>query len=179
MAWTAPMTAVANAAFTAAQFNTHVRDNLNETAPAKATTGGRLLVTTGLNSIAERVISESSVLTNESTSTTTFTNLATTGPSVTATTGTLALVAMTALMNSDTAGESGAIAYEVSGASSVSTTDTRALRLTSVNAGDIQGATSLHLQSLTAGSNTFTLKYRAVTTGTVTFQQRRLIVIAL
>lgn len=33
MAWTTPMTAVANEVFTAAQYNTYVRDNLLETAP--------------------------------------------------------------------------------------------------------------------------------------------------
>ena len=32
------MTAVSGSVYTAAQFNTFVRDNLNETAPAKATT---------------------------------------------------------------------------------------------------------------------------------------------
>lgn len=37
MAWTAPMTASANGTLTAAQFNTHVRDNLLETETAKAT----------------------------------------------------------------------------------------------------------------------------------------------
>lgn len=36
MAWTTPMTAVANEVFTAAQYNTYVRDNLLETAPGIA-----------------------------------------------------------------------------------------------------------------------------------------------
>ena len=36
MTWTAPMTAVAGAVYTAAQWNTSIRDNLNETAVAKA-----------------------------------------------------------------------------------------------------------------------------------------------
>jgi hypothetical protein len=36
--WTAPMTAVAHTAFPATSFNTYVRDNLLESAPAKATT---------------------------------------------------------------------------------------------------------------------------------------------
>src|SRR5690606_12967068 len=40
MAWSAPMTAVSGSVFTAAQFNQFVRDNLNETAPARATTAG-------------------------------------------------------------------------------------------------------------------------------------------
>ena len=60
MAWTAPMTAVANAVFTAAQFNTHVRDNLLETAPAKATTTGGYFVATGTNTIVQRVASVAS-----------------------------------------------------------------------------------------------------------------------
>ena len=34
MAWTAPMTAVSGSVLTAAQWNTNVRDNLLETAPA-------------------------------------------------------------------------------------------------------------------------------------------------
>lgn len=37
MAWTAPLTAALNGTLTAAQFNTHVRDNLLETEAAKAT----------------------------------------------------------------------------------------------------------------------------------------------
>jgi hypothetical protein len=52
--WSAPMTAVANSTFTAAQFNQYVRDNLNETAPAKATSAGSYFVADGVNSIAER-----------------------------------------------------------------------------------------------------------------------------
>lgn len=47
------MTFVSNAVLTAAQLNTHLRDNLLETAPAKATAPGRFIVSTGLNSISE------------------------------------------------------------------------------------------------------------------------------
>ena len=54
MAWSAPMTAVANSTFTAAQFNQYVRDNLNETAPALATAAGSYFAADGINSIAER-----------------------------------------------------------------------------------------------------------------------------
>lgn len=38
MAWTVPMTAIAGELWTASDFNVHVRDNLNETMPAKALT---------------------------------------------------------------------------------------------------------------------------------------------
>jgi hypothetical protein len=51
MAWTAPMTAVSGAAFTAAQFNTHVRDNLLETGPAKVTGSNQFLISNGPNSL--------------------------------------------------------------------------------------------------------------------------------
>ena len=43
------MTAVASSVFTAAQFNTFIRDNLNETSPAKATTAGAYFTVSGTN----------------------------------------------------------------------------------------------------------------------------------
>ena len=64
MAWSAPMTAVANTVFTAAQFNQHVRDNLNETAPAKATASGGYFVATGVNAIAQRFADSATDLTS-------------------------------------------------------------------------------------------------------------------
>ena len=56
MAWSAPMTAVSGSVLTAAQFNTYVRDNLNETAPAKATAAGQIFVSTAANAIAARLV---------------------------------------------------------------------------------------------------------------------------
>lgn len=50
MAWTAPKTWT-NAVLTAAELNTHVRDNLNETAPGKVTTAGDIVYATGANTI--------------------------------------------------------------------------------------------------------------------------------
>lgn len=51
MAWSTPFTAVDGNAFTAAQFNASVRDNLLETAPAKVTTGGALMASVGAHEI--------------------------------------------------------------------------------------------------------------------------------
>lgn len=53
MAWTTPMTAVAGA-FSASAWNTHVRDNLLETLPAKATTVGSYFTANATNSIGQR-----------------------------------------------------------------------------------------------------------------------------
>ena len=52
MAWTAPRTWAAGEVVTAALLNTHVRDDLLETAPAKVTTKGDLVAATGANALA-------------------------------------------------------------------------------------------------------------------------------
>lgn len=52
MAWTSPRTWVALEVLTAALLNTHLRDNLLETAPAKVTTQGDLTYATAANALA-------------------------------------------------------------------------------------------------------------------------------
>lgn len=179
MAWTTPLTAVANSALTAAQWNASVRDNLLETGPAKATTAGRLLVTTGANSIAERAISTNYVDATQSTTSTSYTDLTTSGPAVTVTTGTSALVIVTAQINNSDANTTAA-SFEISGASSLSPDDQRALvqDSTAGNFEDVRASIIEYVTGLTAGSNTFTMKYRVVG-GTGGFRRRRLTVIAL
>ena len=80
MAWTAPMTAVATAVFTATQFNTYIRDNLLETAPAKATDLSNLFSVISANTLVERTPKEAIVTTPESTASTSYTALVTAGP---------------------------------------------------------------------------------------------------
>lgn len=178
MAWTAPMTAVANTAFTAAQFNTFVRDNLLETAPAKATTAGGWFASTGLNEIAERHGAAASTLVNEQTTSTAFTDLPTVGPQVTVETGVSALVIVNGSV-SNSGGGSARMSYEVSGASTYSGADNRGSAiLGAAGAAVISACAVLHLPGnlpLTPGSNTFTAKYR-VSSGTGTFTSRRILV---
>lgn len=180
MAWTSPMTAVANSAFTAAQFNANVRDNLNETAPAKATTSGSLFVGTGTNAIAERFPSVDTVSASEDTSSTSYTDLATNGPELTLTTGTKAIVFIHCAISNDTTGVFSLASFETSGASSISATDTIAVGFRITNANDEDFASgAFMLDILTAGSNTFTMKYRVNNTSTGSFRHRRLAVIPL
>lgn len=170
------MTAVANTAFTAAQFNLHVRDNLNETAPAKATTAGRIFVATGANSIAERAIETSIINTQETTTSTTFADLTTAGPAVTLTTGTQAIIVLTANLRTTVTDAIALMAFAISGATTVAATEEDCLCNESNEI--MQASMVTFPRDLTAGSNTFTAKYR-VSAGTGTFLRRRLTVIAL
>ena len=53
MSWTTPRTWANPEVVGETEMNQHVRDNFNETAPAKATTAGELIVVTGANAIGE------------------------------------------------------------------------------------------------------------------------------
>jgi hypothetical protein len=170
------MTAVANSAFTAAQFNTHVRDNLLETGPAKATAAGRLLVTTGANALAERVVTQATVDTSQSTSSTSFTDLATVGPSVTVTTGAAALVWFAAQMLNSAVSAVTQCAVSINGAAPDARAD---LYIDGQPAGSALRCSTVHLfTGLTPGSNTFKLQYK-VGSGTGTWYDRCLGVLAL
>lgn len=182
MAWTAPMTAVANTSFTAAQFNTHVRDNLLETSPGKASAGvsnGSIPVKSGTNQITFRTPFTNTVLTSQSTSSGSYTNLSTTGPAVTVTTGTAAIVFVSASLinNSD---NSSYVGYQISGATSLSPDgDERALRYGSATSNRESQFSYVYMHTtLTAGSNTFTCKYRT-NGGTATFRNRTITVLPL
>ncbi len=180
MAWTAPMTAVANTAFTAAQFNTHVRDNLLMTAPGTATVGindGSILTKNGTNNTAWRYPNVAVVGTTQTTSSTSFTNLATAGPAVTVTTSTRALVIVSAEI-SNGSNNSTFMSFQVSGATSLAADDSRSFRYrdSTTNAEQYQGSRAVFLTSLNAGSNTFTAKYRVIG-GTGTYSYREINVI--
>ena len=170
MAWTAPMTAVAGANFTAAEFNGNVRDNLNETAPAKATAASQLFVSTGPNTIAARVPSTARVNTAETTTSTAYVDLATPGPSITVVTGTIAIVLFACEMADNVVNSLTKCSVQVSGASSVAVSDSWMLSMDG-NAANI-------FTGLTPGSNTFKMMY-AVGSNTGTFKTRELAVIPL
>lgn len=174
MAWTAPMTAVAGSVFTAAQFNTFIRDNLNECPAAKATTPGSIFATTATNQIAERIPQTATVATSQTTTSATYTDLATTGPAVTVTTGSTALVSLYNANLNSSATVSSLMSYDVTGASSVAASDATAIGNATAN-GTRETGTFLQT-GLTAGSNTFTCRYR-VGSGTGTFVDRKIIVV--
>jgi hypothetical protein len=181
VAWSTPLTAVSNATFTAAQFNSSVRDNLLETFPAKATAGGQIAVSTAANAIAVRVPSTSTVVTSEGTASTTYTALTTPGPAVTVTTGTAAIVAISTGMTQSLAGGFCNCSYAISGSTTLAASSNNSVvgyRPQATSTQQQQAVVSM--PSLTSGSNTFTMQYNAGSGGgTATFFQRALVVIPL
>lgn len=171
------MTAVAGSTFSAAQFNTHVRDNLNETAPAKATGAAQFFVSTGANTIAARQMANASVLVSETTSSTTYTNLATVGPQVTVATGSLALVLLSSRVSNSLTNGAAEVSVAVSGASSVAANANWSIKLDGISSANNLRYGCTHLfTGLTPGNNTFTMQY-LVGSGTGTFAARELIVL--
>jgi hypothetical protein len=173
------MTAVAGAVFAAADFNQYVRDNLNQTAPALATAAGQYFVATGTNAIAARSIGQNTVATSQGTTSTSYTDLATVGPSVTVTTGILAIVIVTAGVSNSVSNANSFMSYQITGATPTAATNARALRVDGISSGNVLRASAVSTVSLVAGSNTFTAKYLAGGSSTATFTDRTIQVIPL
>lgn len=126
--------------------------------------------------------------TSQTTTSTSYTDLATAGPSVTLTTGTSAIVSVSCIASNNQANanaESGVtyMGFAVSGASTVTAADARAGFGPQIHTSHSQNRSGTFLVTgLTAGSNTFTAKYRvggALATGTGTFSNRHITVLAL
>ncbi|WP_327592437.1 hypothetical protein [Streptomyces chartreusis] len=179
MAWSAPMTAVANSTFTAAQFNQFVRDNLNETAPAKATAASQIPVSTGINAIAMRSPVTARVDTSQTTNVVFYTNLATPGPAVTVATGPMALVWWACDMSNNTSNSLTQCSVAVTGATSIPANDQWMLSTDGLTADNLNRHSMAHLfTGLTPGNNTFTMKY-AVGSNVGTFRGRQIVVLPL
>ena len=175
MAWTAPRTWVAGELVTAALGNTHWRDNLLETAPAKATTAGGIFAATGSNAIAERIPDGATVATAQTTASTSYTDLATAGPAVTITTGASAFVWVQCHVSNAAGATHTYMGFAVSGATTIAAADARAMYFQSPNATNVVRAGICHFLdgTLTPGSNVFTAKYR-VEANTGTFFNREI-----
>lgn len=122
------------------------------------------------------------VATNQTTASSTFTDLTTTGPAVTVTIGKngLALVTVSADVSNNTLNCYGVMGFDVSGANTVAAADTKSLYLkVGVANQTARGSYTALLTGLTAGSTTFTAKYRQSNGGTAAFTYREISVIPL
>lgn len=177
MTWQTPFNATDGTALTAAQLN-QIRDNLLETAPAKATADvwPRHFVSTGANAIAERRIIDDNVDGTNTSTNETYTDLSPGGPNISLTTGTHALVFISGRLSNNTAGGVTRMSFEIQNDGG---NDGRAV----LNQGsDDLRATSAQLISAVDqyASNTFAVVYRVddhATTGSYT--TRRMCVMGL
>ena len=117
---------------------------------------------------------------DQGTSSASFTDLTTSGPAVTVTTGTKALVIVSARTYNNTTNSYTYMSYAVSGASTVAAnTDTSlAWRQSAGSSDQVIQASRATVVTLTAGSNTFTAKY-AAGGGTASFGHRDIFVLDL
>lgn len=178
MAWTTPMTFVDGSALTAAQLNTHLRDNLLSMATAKATVIPGYFVSAGRNNIVERKPRANRVATDESTTSTEYTDLTTVGPSVTVTTGNTALVFTACkIFDAGLSNSTHGMSFAISGATEQDPSNANEIVMDGVPANNSNtfGMCSL-LTDLSPGVNTFTCKY-VVASGTATFGNRLIAVL--
>lgn len=155
--WTSPKTWNSGDILTAADMDTYVRDN---TTFLSSSTGA-------------------TVATSQTTTSTTYADLATVGPTVTVTTGAHALVIVTCQLFNNGANNGSFMGFAVSGATTTAAADATALEYDqNANASNALRASAMYYVTVNAGSNTFTAKYR-VTAGTGTFAARTITVIPL
>jgi len=128
-------------------------------------------------------VASASVLTAQTTTSTSYADLATAGPSVTLTTGSEALVTISAILGQGA--DSGQVIYAsvaVSGASTIAASNNYSLFLNGDDfvstSGNVSLSTTFKLTGLTPGSNTFTMKY-ATSSSTARFENRHLTVFAI
>lgn len=186
MSWTIPKTWVANTRLNDVDLNANLRDNMLETMPAKALATDKIFVTEALNRIVARDISiATSAVTATINSGSSFYRSSASGPEVTITTGAQAL----AIWGSKINGQITTFAYH-----SVSPIvplgypvywddemDRWALHYgASRIANDpFRGMSFKLFTGLTPGQNTFRSYYRYDGSGTATWVDRYLIMIAL
>jgi hypothetical protein len=118
--------------------------------------------------------------TSESTSSTSYTAL-TTGQAVTLTTGTKVLVLISCYLRKTGDNEGAMASYAISGATTRAVSDTWSVNLNVPSAIEARGRfTAASYQTVTAGSNTFTMQFkRQGAGGSVFFQDREITVIDL
>lgn len=149
---------------------------------------GRILMadsaqTSGVTWAPAVVGDRASVAISEGTSSASYGDLATPGPSVTVTVGPLgiALVSVTALTNFGRSGH-GLATFACTGANTVAAQDVNSMGLLSdledvADTIAIQASTTVVLTGLVAGSTTFVMKYRALVPDSVFFNNRKISVL--
>jgi hypothetical protein len=172
-----PSTTLGDVEYRSATANTNTRLGIGTSGQVLSVSGGvpawTTLPASSPNSATNRVD------TQQTTTSTSYTALAT-AQSVTLTTGTKVMVIVSSGNTSGTVGFGAYASYAISGATTRAVSDTWATGMDEIarsTATDQQSYVSY--QTVTAGSNTFTLQFRAVGGGTAYFKNRQITVVDL
>lgn len=181
MAWTAPLTWVGDQTLTSTALNTHLRDNLNMLSPALATEMSSFFAATAANTLAEFKCKSARIPTSQGTTSASYVDLATVGPSVTLDTQEHAIVIIACKAAQTVAANACAMSWSTSGATTNAASDTWCYLQEGMNSSnDVTGCSIYRTQGLNAGSNTFTAKYRrGGGSGTAFFDSRMICVLPL
>lgn len=207
MPWTIPKTWTVNEVLTAADMNTFVRDNMNETSAAAVTTVGDTTYADGSHSMTRLAIGAAGTALASTGAATVWrlptedidfqsgslaaqfdltsygtTSTAVSGsevlPVVTVTTGPRALVIVSCFRAyHDTNGGQVFVSFSVSGATTLGAGDAQSGLSESSVANDHHAVSSMRLIPLTAGSNTFQMQARIATAGLGTIDRPRILVV--
>lgn len=173
MAWTTPMTFVPGNVLTAAQLNTHLRDNMLETAPGRASVLNSLFVSQSPFHIEERTIKSSRVAATQGLTSSSYIDLATVGPSVTCETSTTAIVFLNATITPGTTDTSCGMSFGVTGDSNRPAADKDAILIDGTTGGNaLRVGTNIFVTDLTPGINVFTAKYKSGGSANTNFNDR-------
>lgn len=147
------------------------------------TFGSEVLFPADLNNGPFSDALQADVVTAQNTSSTSYTDLATVGPSVTMTLvsgqGCLVIISARGCNSLGGTGGQSVFSFAVSGATTLSASDSNGLEALAPCTGGPQSTTSTRVTWFTAaatGSHTFTMKYKVANGGTSTFADRRIIV---
>lgn len=171
-----PSTTLGDIEYRSSTANTNTRLAIGSSGQVLTVSGG---VPTWAAVNANPTTATATVATGQTTTSTSFTDLATSGPSVTMTTGTKALVFIVSNIDNQAGNGQGYVGFAVSGASSISASDTTALHYYSGGVIALQYGATYLVSGLTAGSNTFTLKYKSGNGSTQYFANRQITVMDL
>jgi hypothetical protein len=128
-----------------------------------------------------QILKSARVDTSQTSTSTSYADLATVGPAVTVTSGTSALVIVGARMSVAGTSSTGYMSFAISGATTVAASDTFSMNESSGSGTFLDGVGQSYasvITGLNAGSNVFTAKYR-VTGNTGTWLNRQIIVVPL
>jgi hypothetical protein len=175
-----PSTTLGDIEYRSSTANTNTRLGIGTTGQVLSVSGGVPAWATPAPS--SPASATASVVTQQNTTSTSFTDLTTAGPAVTLTTGTKVLVIVTCWLTNGTSQGDAESDFAVSGATTRAANEETSLYFKGDAANTSCGlrASSATYLTVTAGSNTFTVKYRRQAgVGTATFKNRQITVIDL